>query len=71
MAKYHIVSVGISKHQESYVPNLEYAHKDAVDFFKLVTLNVEQVGYNILLTDSEATLGKIHIQMHYMECPFT
>lgn len=59
MEKYHIVSIGISKHQESFVQDLEYAHKDAVDFFKLVSLNVGQIGYNVLLTDSEATLAKI------------
>lgn len=59
MGKYHIVSVGISKHQELYVPNLEYAHKDAIDFFELVTSNVDELGCNVLLTNSEATLGKI------------
>jgi helicase len=57
--KYHIVSIGVSKHQESFISSLEYAHKDAADFSKLIELNVEKIGYNILLTDSEATLAKI------------
>lgn len=56
--KYHILSIGISKHQKPEA-NLQYAAKDAADFFSLFTQNVANVGYKKLLTDNEATLSSI------------
>jgi hypothetical protein len=56
--KYHILSIGISRHQNPEA-NLQFADKDAADFFSLFTQNVPNVGYNKLLTDSEATLSAI------------
>lgn len=57
--KHHIISIGISKHQNSFVNNLSYAAKDAVDFFNLFTDNIGNIGYKKLLIDSEATLTQI------------
>lgn len=55
----HILSIGISKHQNSFINNLNYAEKDASDFFKLFTENIGDIGYKKLLTDSEATFANI------------
>ena len=56
--KYHILSIGISQHQDPQA-NLHFASKDASDFFSLFTQNVSNVGYKKLLTDNEATLSAI------------
>ena len=56
--KYHILSIGISKHQNPEA-NLQFASKDAADFFALFTQNVSNIGYKKLLTDNEATLSSI------------
>lgn len=56
--KYHIVSIGISKHQDANA-NLQFAAKDATEFFQLFNLNFPGQGYRKLLIDSEATLAKI------------
>lgn len=56
--KYHILSIGISKHQNPEA-NLQFANKDAADFFALFTQNVSNIGYKKLLTDNEATLSAI------------
>lgn len=56
--KYHILSIGISQHQDPQA-NLNFASKDASDFFTLFTKNVANVGYKKLLTDNEATLSNI------------
>jgi len=57
--KYHILSIGISKHQNSFVNTLQFADKDATDFFTLFTSNINDVGYKKLLVNSEATLSEI------------
>jgi hypothetical protein len=56
--KHHILSIGISKHQNA-AANLSYAAKDAQEVFELFTTNIGSLGYNKLLIDSEATLGQI------------
>ncbi|NOR44764.1 MAG: hypothetical protein GQ534_04190, partial [Candidatus Delongbacteria bacterium] len=56
--KHHIVAIGISKHKNSNA-NLNYAEKDASDFFTLFKNNISDIGYNKLLVDSEATLSEI------------
>ena len=56
--KHHIVSIGISRHQNASA-NLQYAAKDATEFFELFGLNLPEQGYKKLLIDSEATLGQI------------
>ena len=38
--KHHIVSIGISTHQNPFVNNLRYASKDAIEFFKLFEKNI-------------------------------
>lgn len=57
--KYHILSIGISKHQHSFVNTLQYADKDATDFYTLFTTNISDIGYKKLLINSEATLTEI------------
>jgi len=56
--KHHVVSIGISQHQLAG-NNLQYAAKDATEFFKLCTSNLKDIGYSKLLVDSEATLGQM------------
>ena len=56
--KYHILSIGISQHQDPRA-NLQFASKDASEFFTLFTQNVTNLGYKKLLTDNEATLSAI------------
>lgn len=56
--KHHLVSIGISQHQNAE-DNLQYAAKDASEFYKLFGLNLANQGYKKLLLDSEATLGQI------------
>ena len=56
--KHHIVSIGISRHQNG-AANLQYAAKDATEFFELLSLNLAEQGYKRLLIDSEATLAQI------------
>ena len=56
--KYHILSIGISQHQDPRA-NLNFASKDASEFFTLFTQNVPNLGYKKLLTDNEATLSAI------------
>lgn len=56
--KHHILSIGVSKHQNA-AADLSYAAKDAREFFSLFTTNIGNLGYNRLLVDSEATLGQI------------
>ncbi len=57
--KYHILSIGISKHQNSFVNTLQFADKDATDFYTLFTFNISDIGYKKLLINSEATLTEI------------
>ncbi|MEK7518148.1 MAG: caspase family protein [Patescibacteria group bacterium] len=57
--KYHILSIGISKHQHSFVNTLQFADKDATDFYTLFTSNISDIGYKKLLINSEATLTEI------------
>lgn len=57
--KYHILSIGISKHQNSFVNTLQFADKDATDFYTLFTSNISDIGYKKLLVNSEATLSEI------------
>lgn len=57
--KHHIIAIGISKHQHSFVNDLKYAAKDALEFFDLFTRNIGEVGYQRLLIDSETTLSQI------------
>ena len=57
--KYHILSIGVSKHQNSFVNTLQFADKDATDFFTLFTSNIDDIGYRKLLVNSEATLAEI------------
>jgi hypothetical protein len=56
--KHHILSIGISKHQNA-AANLSYAAKDAQEFFELLTTNIGNLGYKKLLVDSEATFGQV------------
>jgi len=56
--KYHLLSIGISKHQDPQA-NLRFASKDASEFFSLFTENISNLGYSKLLTDNEATLSSI------------
>ena len=56
--KSHIVSIGISQHQNAG-DNLQYADKDAREFYDLFSLNLPELGYKKLLVNSEATLGQI------------
>jgi len=53
----HIIAIGISIYQA--VRNLQYANKDAREFFYLFENNVGNIGYNRLLVDSEASLAAI------------
>lgn len=55
---FHLVSIGVSKHQNAQY-TLQYAADDAKDFFELLTQNISGLGYSKLLTDSEATYGQI------------
>lgn len=55
---FHIVSIGISKHQISSV-NLNYAADDAKEFYDLCQRNLNGIVYSKLLIDSEATLSQI------------
>lgn len=57
--KYHILSIGISKHQHSFVNTLQFADKDATDFYTLFTSNISDIGYKKLLINSEAALTEI------------
>src|SRR5258706_190585 len=57
--KHHILSIGVSKHQNPGPRDLDFAAKDASQFFNLLTLNVGSIGYQKLLIDSEATLAQI------------
>jgi hypothetical protein len=63
--KHHILAIGISKHQNSFVNNLSYAAKDAVEFYNLFTSNIGDIGYQKLLTDSEATLSQIRTALGF------
>lgn len=56
--KSHIVSIGISQHQNAG-DNLQYADKDAQEFYDLFSQNLPELGYKKLLLNSEATLGQI------------
>jgi hypothetical protein len=56
--KYHILAIGVSKHQND-IKSLEFADKDATDFYTLFTNNVPDIGYKKLLVNSEATLSAI------------
>ena len=53
----HILAIGISSYRG--IRNLQYAAKDAKDFYYLFTNNVGDIGYQVLLVDSEATLASI------------
>jgi len=57
--KFHIVGVGISKYQNPFVRDLEFAAKDAIELFSVFESNIADIGHNRLLIDSEATLGQI------------
>lgn len=57
--KHHVIAIGVSKHQNPFVNNLGYAAKDAIEFFELFTKNIDDIGYQKLLVDSEATLSEI------------
>lgn len=57
--KYHILSIGVSKHQNSFINTLQFADKDATDFFTLFTSNIGDIGYKKLLVNSEATFTEI------------
>ncbi len=56
--KHHLVAIGISKHKNEEA-NLNYAEKDASEFFTLFKQNVSDIGYCRLLVDQEATLSEI------------
>jgi hypothetical protein len=53
----HIVTIGISRYQN--IRSLQYANKDAKEFFYLFENNVGDVGFKKLLIDSEASLAAI------------
>lgn len=53
----HIIAVGISNYQG--VRHLQYADKDAKEFYFLFERNVGDIGYKRLLVDSEASLAAI------------
>lgn len=57
--KHHILSIGVSKLQNISDHDLDFAAKDATDFFNLFVANLGDIGYQKLLTDSEATLSQI------------
>lgn len=57
--KHHIVAIGLSKHQNRFVPNLQFASRDAREFYELFEANIGNIGYKKLLVDSEATLAQI------------
>jgi len=57
--KYHIISIGIAKYLNSYIRNLRFADKDAVDFFTLFSTNVSEIGFNTSLINEKATLNQI------------
>lgn len=59
---FHIVSIGISKHQIS-TANLSYAADDAKEFYDLYQRNLNDIVYSKLLIDSEATLSQIRTAM--------
>ena len=56
--KTHIISIGVSRHQDAQ-NSLEFAAKDAKDFFELVKNNVPNLGVTKILVDSEASLARI------------
>lgn len=56
--KHHIISIGISKHQNAQ-HSLIYPSKDAQEFYDLIADNIDSIGYRKLLVDSEATLARI------------
>lgn len=57
--KYHILSIGVSKHKDPAFRALDFAAKDASDFYRLFTINAGELGYQKLLLDNEATLSNI------------
>jgi hypothetical protein len=53
----HILAIGISSYRG--IRSLQYAAKDAKDLYYLFANNVDDIGYQVLLVDSEATLASI------------
>lgn len=56
--KHHILSIGISQYKEPGA-NLDFAAKDAKEFYQLFKQNISELGYNKLIVDNEATLSQI------------
>ncbi len=54
---HHILAIGISRHQ-NLPSNLQFAAKDASEFFNLFVDNIGNLGFRKLLIDSEATLSQ-------------
>lgn len=57
--KYHVLAIGVSKQQNSAFNSLDFADKDAEEFYSLFTSNVSNLGYVKLLKNNEATLAAI------------
>ncbi|MFH1598471.1 MAG: caspase family protein [Patescibacteria group bacterium] len=57
--RHHILAIGISKHSSNFVNDLDFASKDAEEFFYLFTNNLSSLGYQKLLIDNEASLSAI------------
>lgn len=57
--KHHILSIGITKYQKPEANNLQFATKDAQEFYNLFIENIPSIGYKKLLVDNEATLSQI------------
>ncbi len=54
----HIISIGVSKHQNS-TNNLSYPAIDAKDIYDLFSINLPSQGYHKLIIDEQATLVNI------------
>jgi len=53
----HVIAIGIAKYQS--IPPLQFADKDAKEFYYLFVNNMANIGYSKLLVDNEASLAAI------------
>ncbi|HSX17746.1 MAG TPA: caspase family protein [Candidatus Saccharimonadales bacterium] len=56
---FHILSVGVSKYQSHDINNLLFAHDDATEFYNIFKSNLEDLGWDSLLVDNEASLSAV------------
>lgn len=59
LVKYHVLAIGIAKQQNPAFNSLDFADKDAEEFYSLFTSNINNLGYVKLLINNEATLSAI------------